>query len=139
MSELARNIASRLRHFIGDRRRAERFLVNLPVTVSLLNLKGIPHGQRIEGHTIDISTTGLAVVVPIIRLGDHYLAGDNLSLHVRLELPVGQLEFHASPVRYERLEEDDSERGYLIGLHVTAMNEVDRGRYDEYLASLLKK
>lgn len=140
MSELARNIAARLRHLIGDRRRAERCQVNLPVAVTLdTNLKRSPRTQSIEGHTLDISASGLAVIVPVIRLGDHYLAGDNLSLHVKVESPLGPIEIEAKPVRYERLDEDGSEKGYLIGLSIVSMSEADRARYDEYVASLLQK
>ena len=77
MSELARSIASRLRQFIGDRRHAERCQVNVPVAVSLMpqGLQKNSRRQSIDGHTLDISASGLAVIVPAIRIGEHYLAG----------------------------------------------------------------
>jgi hypothetical protein len=142
MSELARSIASRLRQFIGDRRHAERVRVNLPVEVSLVpesRHDPLRRPQSIGGHTLDLSSTGLAVIVPQIRLADHYLAGETRSLLLKLESPVGRLEIQATPVRYERLEEEDSEHGYVIGVTITSMSEDDRGRYNEYVSSLLLK
>lgn len=140
MSELARSIASRLRQFIGDRRHAERRSVNLPVEVSLLSQganKNSRRPQSIGGHTLDISASGLSVIVPAIRIGDLYLAGENRSLLIRLESPVGPLEIQGTPVRYERLDDDRSERGYLIGITITSMSDDDRARYNEYLGTLL--
>ena|SRR5438034_3497325 len=142
MPELARNIAARLRHLWRDRRRAQRHSVKLPVEVSLVpegHNKGFRRTQSIEGHTLDISSTGLALIVPVIRIGDHYLAGENRGLHLKLETPGGPLEIQATPVRYERLDEDESEMVYLIGVSITAMSEADRARYDQYLASLMRK
>lgn len=140
MSELARNIAARLRQFIGDRRRAERCKVNLPVEVSLLEESqnhSLHRGQSTHGHTLDISATGLALVVPVIRIGDHYLAGENRSLVLDVELPDGTIEVQVTPVRYERLDEEESEHGYLIGVSINSMSDPDRERYDEFVAGLL--
>lgn len=137
MSELARNIASRLRHYIGDRRRAERCLANLPVEVFLLN--GPSRSQATHGHTVDISTTGLGVIVPAIRIGDHYLAGENQKLLLKIQLPERLVEINVTPVRYERLDETESERGYLIGVSITSMSGEDRQSYDDYVASLLQR
>jgi len=142
MSELARNIASRLRHFIGDRRRAERCQANLPVVVTLLeesHSHTVNRGQSTSGHTLDISTTGLAVVVPVIRIGDHYLAGENRTLILDVELPDGTIEVQVTPVRYERLDEEGAEHGYLIGVSIAAMSDKDRSRYDEFVTGLLQK
>ena len=139
MSELARNIASRLRHFISDRRRAERCRANLPVEVSILDesQNRIPRrGQSTRGHTLDVSSSGLALIVPVIRISDHYLAGENRRLLVKLEMPTGPIEIQVTPVRYERLDESESELGYLIGVSITSMSEEDRRRYDELLYEL---
>ena len=78
-------------------------------------------------------------MVPAIRIGEHYLAGENCRLVIKLELPAGPVEIQATPVRYERFDEDESDMGYLIGVSITEMSETDRGRYNEYIASLLKK
>ncbi|MDQ2856866.1 MAG: PilZ domain-containing protein [Acidobacteriota bacterium] len=142
MPELARSIAARLRRFVGDRRRAERCRLQLPFALSLLGDR--PTGSAtqthsIEGHTLDVSTTGLALIVPAIRIGDHYLAGEGRILRIDLELPVGPIVIHASAVRYERLDEDENEKGYLIGVNITAMSDSDRARYNEYVGGFLTK
>src|SRR5256885_9720982 len=119
MPELMRSIASRLRAFVGNRRSAQRHGSRVAVTVTLLDARMKVCDARcyppLAGHTRDISATGLALVVPAIRIGDRYLTGEGRSLRLTLELPGGPLQIAATPVRYERLDEDETERGYLIG------------------------
>ena len=88
------------------------------------------------GHTRDLSEKGMALIVPAITLGDHHLVGENRSLNVSLELPQGPVLMQATPVRYERLDEQASETGYLIGVKITAMQVEDRARFAEYVATL---
>ena len=143
MPELARTIAARLREFIGNRRRAIRFRVRLPLRVFLvdqqLHLNGSRRPASISGHTADVSTTGLGLVVPAIRIGEHYLVGENRRLRIELELPGGPVTVQGVSVRYERLEEEGTENGYLIGVSIAEMNERDRDHYVEYVKRLLNK
>jgi len=88
---------------------------------------------------LDLSTNGIALIVPAIRVGEHYLVGDDRRLHVKLELPGGPVELNVVPVRYESLEEDPNESGYLIGAHITEINEPDRSRFAEHVKMLLSK
>jgi hypothetical protein len=143
MPELARTIVSRLRAYIGNRRRAKRRLVQLPFSVTpadrRLSSNGSAHPASIEGHTIDISASGLALNVPAIRIGEHYLVGDNRRLLLVLQLPVGPVQMQVTPVRYEGLEEHDTNSGYLIGVQITEMSERDREAYDEFVHRLLNE
>ena len=143
MPELARRIAARLREFIGNRRRAKRFCARLPFSVSLidqqLNLNGSRRRASISGHTADVSTTGLGLVVPAIRIGEHYLVGENRRLRIELELPGGPVALQGVSVRYERLDESGTENGYLIGVSIAEMNERDRDHYVEYVKRLINK
>lgn len=135
MPELLRSIAGRLRHIVGDRRRAPRHLVRLAVVVSLLEERaGAP--PTLAGHTRDVSSTGLGVVLPSIRVGERYLAGEGQTLRVVLRLPDAQVRLYATPVRYERFDPGDAEAGYLIGLRLTGGDERDRAAYDTYLSTL---
>jgi len=93
----------------------------------------------IEGHTSDVSSTGIGLIVPAIRIGEHYLVGDDKRLHLSLDLPSGPAELTLTPVRYESLEEHEEEIGYLIGARILDMNEADRKRFEEYLATVLSK
>ena len=85
----------------------------------------------LDGHTLDVSATGLALVVPAIRIGEHYLAGDERKLHIKLDLPGGAVEMWVASVRYESLED---EGGYLIGARILEMSDADRASFDKYVA-----
>ncbi|PYT05235.1 MAG: hypothetical protein DMF60_12610 [Acidobacteria bacterium] len=123
MPELARRIASRLRHFLGDRRRARRVAAKLPVNVGLTTARAGSNGSRrpasLQGHTLDVSATGLALVLPAIRIGEHYLTGEDRRLRLKLDLPDKPIEIQVAPVRYESLDAHESERGYLVGVRIT--------------------
>jgi PilZ domain len=140
MPELARSLVSHLRRFVGDRRRAKRQRARLPFTLSLagaaIKLNGDRQTAALKGHTLDVSTDGIALIVPSIVLGEHHLIGENRKLSVMLELPAGMIEMKVVPIRYESLEEDPTETGYLIGAKIVEMNETDRERFTQYVAGL---
>jgi len=140
MPELARSLVSHLRRFVGDRRRAKRQRARLAFTLSLagaaIKLNGNRQSAALKGHTLDVSTDGIALIVPSILLGEHHLIGENRKLSVTLELPAGMIEMKVVPIRYESLEEDPTETGYLIGAKIVEMNESDRERFKQYVAGL---
>lgn len=141
MSELPRRIVSSLRRFIGNRRHHKRVRARLMFTISLKDPRVSSNGSRrlpkVDGHTLDVSSTGLGLVVPAIRIGEHYLAGEDRKLYVKLELPTGPVELKVVTVRYESLEESREETGYVIGARITEMSDQDRASYDAYVAKLL--
>lgn len=143
MPELARSLVSRMRQFVGDRRHAKRRKARLEFSLSLASpAKGLNGTRRLitlQGHTLDLSESGLALIVPAITLDEHHLVGENRSLNVRLELPTGPIAMHVSPVRYESLEEHKSETGYLIGVRIVSMPDGDGAKFSEYVASLLER
>jgi c-di-GMP-binding flagellar brake protein YcgR len=143
MSELTRRIVARLRHFVGNRRRAKRVYVPLKFTLAIaarkMNLSSSRKLPSLDGHTLDISATGIALIVSAIRIGEHYLTGEDRRLQLIMELPGGPVEMLVAPVRYEGLEEDQGESGYLIGVRIMEMNEADRGQFNEYLGKLVGK
>ena len=143
MSELPRRIVSSLRRFIGNRRHSKRVRARLPFTISLSDSRLGTNGSRriptLNGHTLDVSSTGLALIVPAIRIGEHYLAGAERKLHLKLDLPVGPVEMKVATVRYESLEEGSEESGYLIGARISEMSDQHRASYDSYIANLLKR
>ena len=143
MSELPRRIVSHLRRFIGNRRAHKRVRARLNFTLSLsdprVNLNGSRRLPTLDGHTLDISTTGLALIVSAIRIGEHYLAGSDRRVYVKLDLPGGPVEMTLATVRYEALEDSDEETGYVIGARIIEMADADRPSFDEYLAKLLSR
>ena len=135
MSELPRRIVSHLRRFIGNRRHSKRVRARLSFTLSLTNPRMGANGSRrlpgLNGHTLDVSSTGVALVVPAIRIGEHYLAGSERRLYIKLELPSGPVEMKVVAVRYESLED---ESGYLIGARIVEMSDSDRASFKKYVS-----
>jgi c-di-GMP-binding flagellar brake protein YcgR len=137
MSDLFRSIVGRLREFARDRRWAPRRRAKLPFSVTLHDVRRKPNGSRpvpaLKGHTEDISTSGLALIVPAIRIGERYLSGEDRTLQIVLELPSGPVQILATPARYERLDEKRNEDGYLIGVRITQMSDEHRKQYLSFL------
>jgi hypothetical protein len=134
---------SHLRRFIGNRRGHKRVRARLNFTISLSDPRVNTNGSRrlptLDGHTLDISTTGLALIVPAIRIGEHYLAGSDRRVYLKLELPGGPIEMKVATVRYEALEETDEETGYLIGARIVEMSDAHRASFEKYLAGILNR
>lgn len=135
MSELPRRIVSHLRRFIGNRRHSKRVRARLSFTLSLSDPRMGSNGSRrlpgLSGHTLDVSPTGIALIVPAIRIGEHYLAGSERRLYIKLELPSGAVEMKVVAVRYESLED---ESGYLIGARIVEMSDSDRASFEKYVS-----
>ena len=134
MSELPRRIVSQLRRFIGNRRHSKRVRTRLTFTLSLSDPHASTNGSRrlptLNGHTLDVSVTGLALIVPAIRIGEHYLAGADRKLYVKLELPGGPVEMKVVSVRYEDMEDGS---GYLIGARILEISDADRLKFQKYI------
>jgi hypothetical protein len=141
MSELPRRIVSHLRRFIGNRRRFKRVRTRLTFTLSLSDPRVNSNGARrlptLDGHTFDVSTSGLALIVPAIRIAEHYLAGSDRRLYLKLQLPSGAVEMKVTSVRYEGLDESHEETGYLIGARIVEMSDADRASFNSYVNKLL--
>ncbi|HJT67409.1 MAG TPA: PilZ domain-containing protein [Pyrinomonadaceae bacterium] len=143
MSELPRRIVSHLRRFIGNRRRCKRVRARLEFTLNLsdprVNTNGFRRLPTLNGHTFDVSTSGLALIVPAIRIGEHYLAGEERKLYLKLELPGGPVEMKLTSVRYESLDEGHEETGYLIGARIVEMTDEDRATFNNYVNRVLSR
>ncbi len=136
MSEFLRTLVGRLREYAGDRR-APRRRARLPFTLSLHEPGKKANGRRplpaLSGFTQDIGATGLALIVPAIRIGGHYLVGGDRTLEIELELPSGPIHIRATSVRYEPVDEDQMEEGYLIGVVITDISAADLELLKSYL------
>jgi hypothetical protein len=147
MPELIRSIAGRLREFVGNRRVAPRYVTHLEVGLALnVTLPGADAAGaskqdakplRLAGYTRDISASGLALIVPSIRVGGQYVTGEHRRLRIMLKLPTGPIEIHATPVRYSPLDEEDGvDTGYLVGVQIVSMSDEDRARFNAYLEQM---
>lgn len=136
MPERLRSIASRLRQLVGNRRRAPRHRVRLPVFVSLLDgAQGAPPAG-VAGHTCDVSESGIGVVLPGVRVGGRYLVGDGVTLRLTLNLGGATARLYGTPVRYERLEGGRDGAGFVVGIHF--QDSGDRAPLRDYLKGLKK-
>ena len=138
MSELPRRIVSQLRRFFGNRRHSKRVRARLSFRLSLSDPRVGSNGARrlpaLDGYTLDVSSTGLALIVPAIRIGEHYLAGADRKLYVKLELPSGPVEMKVVTVRYENLEDGS---GYLIGARILEISDADRSSFEKYVSKAI--
>jgi hypothetical protein len=141
MSELVRSLASRLREFVGNRRRAPRYAIRVPVTIELHDYingkqRAVSRVVSTTGVTCDASVTGLGIIVPSIRIGGKYLTGEDRVIRVVIELPAGPVNLDCASVRYERLEDPDGTQRYLIGVHILNVEALNRLRWDQWVKAL---
>ena len=132
------SIIERVRQGAADRRRFPRreahHHARLMFNVSVVGDEG-GRTVPVQGHTLDVSENGLALVVDTLRIGDNLLTDPDCTLRiVLLDLPSGQVAIHATAVRYAQLE-GEMQR-HLIGVEITHMDESDRYRFVSYLQSL---
>lgn len=123
-----------------NRRRAPRHKVRIPSSISLVEKdKDVGTQNRPPaaiGHTRDISTEGLALLVPAIRIADKEITASNQTLRVALALPIGEVELDATFMRHERCHEAEAGMPYLVGLQIADMSAVARAFYYEYIRTL---
>jgi hypothetical protein len=73
------------------------------------------------------------LIVPAIRIGGRYLAGEDKLLRVTLATPAGAVTIDCAAVRYEKADETSDEPGYLIGLRIVEVKEEHRQRWEDWL------
>ncbi len=140
MPERLRSLAARLKEYVGNRRHARRFAVRLTAKISLLEIN---HGKIIilktspvAGVTRDVSSDGLGLIVPHIRVDEHYLMADHRMLRVTLKCPDGDVTIDCTPVRYEQLENYDTGTGYLLGAEIKDIPVEHRELWDKFLKNV---
>ncbi|HKO96061.1 MAG TPA: PilZ domain-containing protein [Pyrinomonadaceae bacterium] len=135
---LARSIVSRLRRYAGERRHSNRQNIQLPFSILFggptKSVRGNQKVHTLEGHTLNISAGGLALIVPAIRVGEHHLVGESRGFSLRLELPEGPVNMKVATVRYESLDEHPTEQGFLVGVKIVEIEEADRRTFTEFVS-----
>jgi hypothetical protein len=106
--------------------------VELLADLSLLDADaGEPlHSLIFMGQTSDLSTAGLAMVIPSMIMDERICDGDsrlNLSLH----LPDGVIELRVTPVRCEPIVGVNSSLGYFLATKITDV--AQRERFEQYI------
>jgi PilZ domain len=142
MKTILRSIESSVRNFVRSLRQSPRHSPRLPVKLTMVDTrapKGTVPRLTLDGFTRNISATGLALVVPEIKLGDRHLVGENRTLLVLIELPAGRVKLTATPVRFEKIRRGVLEGQYLIGARILEVSPEDRVRLQRYLHRLSRQ
>ena len=146
-TSLINSIAAHLRQYVGSRRTAPRRQVqrpaNLRFTASRIDTRKAAAATApltFQGHTRDISETGLALLIPGLESREHPFAEQTL-LEVKLELPGAPIMMYARPVRYEPLglAKESGKKGALVCVKITGMRDRDREYYTRYLHRIGKR
>lgn len=87
----------------------------------------------ILGETVDISRSGLAFVVPAIRIQEKYLVGQERRLNVEIDLPTGKVVLKAMGRRYQKVGIHLSTERFLVGAQILAMEGPDEEAYFHFL------
>jgi hypothetical protein len=126
-----------------ERRRAPRYDTRLESRLLFtLSSGGQAAGDEqgepalLTGYTRNLSETGLALVVPSLRLGQQSLnrVGSDLTIH--LALPTGEVRIEATPVYSLRLLAGDEDTGYLVGVRIRKMLDQEWVRLVQYVQGL---
>jgi len=85
------------------------------------------------GETVDISRTGIAFLVPSIRVKEKYLVGHDRNLNVEIDLPTGKVLMRAIGRRYEKVGVHISTERFLVGAHILSLTGSDQENYEQFL------
>lgn len=131
-----------------ERRRAPRYDTRLEsrlsFTLSSTDENQAAAGEEIDepppvalsGYTRNLSETGLALVVPSLRLGQQYLNRIGSELKIQLDLPTGEVQIEATPVYSLRLIGGENGEGFLIGVRIRKMLDEEWVRLVQYVQRL---
>jgi hypothetical protein len=139
MSDVIRKFISRLNLSFVENRSARRYNLQVPVRITIepdeANGKLTTRRESLSasGETKDLSKSGIAFIVPSIRLREYYLVGENRTLQAELDLPNGKIRMQIVGVRYEQIGIHDSTVNYLIGAKILFISPLEQEIYEEYL------
>lgn len=92
--------------------------------------------HMLGARTYDVSRSGIGLIVPHGSVDGRRLSVViGRSLQIVLEIPLGTIAFEATAVRYELIKEE-GQVSYLIGAHISDIDDQDRERYDQFIASV---
>ena len=121
----------------NNRRRGTRHKARLSASVSLVEKEtDESEWPSVLAYTRDISSGGLALIVPSLRLGCHDLDQGDYVLRIILAISSeASITITARLVHCGFFNQDESGIGYLIGVRIEAMSAEDRVLYDEFISS----
>jgi hypothetical protein len=141
---MLREIAARFTKVIAERRAAPRKKVSVAVRVRFAPLSGaaghIKNSEKLSlsGSTHDISTCGIGMILPSIRLDQNYLVGQDRLLIVEMDIHDRTVIMKVVGRRYEEVGEHLSVKRFVVGAEIVEMSPTDRAAYDYFLKNAKK-
>lgn len=137
---MIRKLIARFNKSITERVHSARHDGEFPISIAFEpnhktgRLSAPLENLSVKGVSRDLSESGIAFVVPSIRLKENYLVGENSTLCADLDLPNGRIRMIVAGQRYEQLsDEHTSTTKYLIGARIVSMTDADREIYEYFL------
>ncbi len=91
------------------------------------------NAPKLGGETKTLTEDRIEFVVPFIRIGESYLAGEGRLLNFELSLPNGNVQIQAIGQSYELTGKHTSVSSFLISAKIIYMSAADREMYKYYL------
>jgi hypothetical protein len=141
---MLREIATRVTNVLAQRRAAPRKKVSVAVRVRLaptyhtVGHKIASEKLTLSGATFDVSTCGIGMVLPAIRLNEHYLVGQDHILVVEMDIHDRTIVMKAIGRRYEEIGEHLSVKSFAVGLEIVDMTATDRVAYEYFIKNCRK-
>jgi hypothetical protein len=121
----------------GDRRRAPRYTLHVPATISLVEGEArsgtVSYTQPSRGHCESISERGMTLSFVGTRFTREELSRKGCLLFVRVDLPNGPVEAVVSVVTLDRAESDAGIGKWIAGVSIYQMTEAEMARLRYYL------
>lgn len=131
ISNFSRNVSERL---VASRRK-----FNAPMriwfepTLNTPREHELARSRAIKGETVDLSRTGIAFMVNVIRVNENYLVGQDRKLNCEIDLPTGKVAMQIVARRYEKVGIHLTTEQYLIGASITRLDSDSNAAYDHFL------
>ena len=124
-----------------NRRRAPRFHIHLPTSISLIegnpNEGKVSYSDPSRGHCETISKFGMGISLVGARFPDHELKRLGRLLFVRVDLPAGSIDAVVSVLNHRRVGEE-LKRKWHLGVSIYQMSDADTERLAAYLEERAK-
>lgn len=136
---MIRSLVAKLTGLIAERSHSPRKKYAAPVKLWFERESGrlihtsTADGLFMNGQTVDLSKTGIGIMVSAIRMKEHYLVGQDRVLNVEIDLPREKVRMQVVGRRYERENIHDSVERYIVGMEIVGVSDYDREVYEHFL------
>ena len=89
--------------------------------------------MTLSGSTCDISTCGIGLILPSIRINEHYLVGQDHQLIVEMDIHDRTIIMKVVGRRYEEVGIHLSVKRFIVGAEIVEMSPTDRAAFEYFL------